>query len=40
MDDLFPPIADGAREALAALPMTALPVTEPPAATEASAVTG
>jgi hypothetical protein len=31
-DELFPPIADGAREALAALPVTALP--------EASAVTG
>jgi len=34
-DELFPPIADGAREALAALPGT-----EPPAAAEASAVTG
>jgi Peptidase family S41 len=37
-DELFPPIADGAREALAALP--ALAGTEPSAATEASAVTG
>ena len=33
-DDLFPPIADGAREALAGLPGT-----DPSAATEASAVT-
>jgi hypothetical protein len=39
-DELFPPIEDGAREALAALPVTAPPTTEPPAATEASAVTG
>ena len=29
-DELFPPIADGAREALAALPVTALPVTALP----------
>jgi hypothetical protein len=36
-DELFPPIADGAREALAALP--ALPGTGPSAATGASAVT-
>jgi hypothetical protein len=39
-DELFPPIAEGAREALAALPLTALAVTEPPADAEASAVTG
>ena len=40
-DDLFPPLADEAREALAALPATEAPgSTEPPASTEASAVTG
>ena len=39
-DELFPPIADGAREALAALPVTALRVTEPATVTEASAITG
>jgi hypothetical protein len=39
-DELFSPIADGAREALAALPVTAPPATEPSAATEAAAVTG
>jgi hypothetical protein len=39
-DELFPPIAEEAREALAALPVTALPATEPPAAAAASAVTG